>query len=43
MDNGCLARRACPVGRGFTYHPIQAQFFMRAFVEARRKMAGNAA
>ena len=31
MDNGCLARRACPVGQGFTYHPFQAQFFMRAF------------
>jgi len=43
MDNGCLARRACPVGRGFTYHPYQAQFFMRAFLAARRNSAGNAA
>jgi hypothetical protein len=41
-DNGCKARRACPVGQGFTYHPYQAQFFMRAFVEARRKSAGKA-
>ena len=40
-DNGCKARRACPVGQGFTYHPYQAQFFMRAFVEARRNSAGN--
>ena len=40
-DNGCKARRACPVGQSFTYHPYQAQFFMRAFVEARRKLAGR--
>lgn len=37
FDNGCKARRACPVGQAFTYHPYQAQFFMRAFIEARRK------
>jgi epoxyqueuosine reductase QueG len=43
MSGGCLARRACPVGRGFTYHPVQAQFFMRAFLAARRNSAGNAA
>jgi epoxyqueuosine reductase QueG len=43
MSGGCLARRACPVGRGFTYHPVQAQFFMRAFRTARRNPAGNAA
>jgi hypothetical protein len=42
FDTGCLARRACPVGQAFTYHPYQAQFFMRAFVEARRKSAGKA-
>ena len=41
FDNGCLARRACPVGQGFTYHPYQAQFFMRAFIAGRRKMAGK--
>ncbi len=40
FDNGCLARRACPVGRAFTYHPYQAQFFMRAFVSGRRKSVG---
>ena len=43
MSGGCLARRACPVGRGFTYHPVQAQFFMRAFRTARRNSTGNAA
>ena len=43
MDNGCLARRACPIGKSFTYHPFQAQFFMRAFVAARRNSTGNAA
>lgn len=37
MSKGCLARRACPVGQEFTYHPLQAQFFMRAFVRVRRK------
>jgi ferredoxin-like protein FixX len=43
MSGGCLARRACPVGKGFTYHPVQAQFVMRAFLAARRNSAGNAA
>ena len=43
MSGGCLARRACPIGKAFTYPPVQAQFFMRAFVEARRKMAGTSA
>lgn len=38
LDGGCLARRACPVVRGFTYHPYQAQFFMRAFIESRRNV-----
>jgi hypothetical protein len=41
FDNGCIARRACPIGQPFAYHPYQAQFFMRAFVEARRKSAGK--
>lgn len=36
MDGGCLARRACPVGQAFTYAPAQAQFHMRAFLEARQ-------
>ena len=39
MSGGCLARRACPVGRSFTYHPVQAQFFMRAFLKARQRAA----
>jgi epoxyqueuosine reductase QueG len=41
MSGGCLARRACPVGQEFTYHPVQAQFFMRAFLTARRNPAGK--
>ncbi|MGF7162293.1 hypothetical protein FHS85_003947 [Rhodoligotrophos appendicifer] len=32
---GCLARRACPVGRDFTYAPSQARFHMRHFIQAR--------
>ncbi len=43
MSGGCLARHACPVGQGFAYHPVQAQFFMRAFRAARRNSTGNAA
>ena len=34
MAQGCLARRACPVGRAFAYAPAQAQFHMRAFLKA---------
>lgn len=29
---GCRARRACPVGRDFTYQPAQAAFHMAAFL-----------
>lgn len=35
MTGGCLARRACPVGRAFTYEAEQMQFHMRAFLKAR--------
>jgi len=38
-DNGCLARRACPVGPQFRYAPPQAYFHMRAFLQA---VAGDA-
>lgn len=37
MNGGCLARLACPVGRGYVYAPAQIQFHMRAFAEARKK------
>jgi epoxyqueuosine reductase QueG len=37
MTGGCLARLACPVGRGYAYHPAQMQFHMRAFAEARKR------
>lgn len=32
---GCLARRACPVGREHAYGPEQARFYMEAFVSSR--------
>jgi hypothetical protein len=32
---GCLARRACPVGREQAYGPDEAAFYMEAFVAAR--------
>ena len=31
MEGGCLARRACPVGREFMYDDAQMAFHMRAF------------
>jgi hypothetical protein len=34
MDNGCRARRACPVGPQYRYDPDQAQFHLRAFLQA---------
>jgi len=32
MDIGCLARHACPIGRGYRYAPAQARFHMQAFL-----------
>jgi hypothetical protein len=31
-EDGCLARRACPVGREHAYEPAQMAFHMRAFL-----------
>ena len=31
VSGGCLARRACPVGRAYAYAADQARFHMRAF------------
>ncbi len=42
MERACGARRACPVGRGYTYEPAQARFHMKHFLAARRR-AGAAA
>ncbi|MCL4188565.1 MAG: ferredoxin [Rhodobacteraceae bacterium] len=36
MARSCLARRACPVGRDYTYGPEQARFHMTAFRRARQ-------
>lgn len=33
VGGGCLARRACPVGRQYTYVPDQMQFHMNAFAQ----------
>jgi hypothetical protein len=35
-SSGCLARRACPVGRAYAYGPDQQAFHMAAFLAARR-------
>ena len=32
--SGCLARRACPVGRDYAYAPAQGAFHMAAFLRA---------
>jgi epoxyqueuosine reductase QueG len=37
MSGGCLARRACPVGREYAYDPAQARFHMQAFLAAMSK------
>lgn len=34
--DGCQARIACPIGKGFEYGPAQMQFHMRAFLKARQ-------
>lgn len=34
LGGGCLARRACPVGRDYAYGPAQARFHMRKFLAA---------
>lgn len=35
-SHGCLARRACPVGRDYSYSPVQMAFHMEAFLSRRR-------
>lgn len=42
MQQGCAARRGCPVGRDYIYPPAMAQFFMAAFLKARQEEARNA-
>jgi hypothetical protein len=32
-DQGCAARRACPVGKSFAYLPVHAKFHMDAYVK----------
>jgi ferredoxin len=36
LERGCLARRACPVGRDHRYGAAQQRFHMEAFLAARR-------
>jgi hypothetical protein len=36
MNNGCLARRACPIGAAYRHVPAQAEFHQRAFLVAQR-------
>lgn len=38
---GCLARRACPVGRDFAHSPAQARHHMTAFLRARKGIAAG--
>jgi hypothetical protein len=34
IEGGCLARRACPVGRDYLYAPAQAELHMTAFLRS---------
>lgn len=34
LENACMARRACPVGRAYMYEPAQATFHTRHFLRA---------
>ncbi len=43
LESGCLARRACPVGRDYAYAPAQAGFHMAAFLSARQRVAAASA
>lgn len=36
LEQGCLARSACPVGAGHRYRPAHAAFHMAAFADRRR-------
>ncbi len=40
LELGCRARRACPVGRAWTYEREQATFHMRAFAAAGAALIG---
>lgn len=40
-ERGCLARRACPVGRAFAYSTEQMKFHMEAFLAPRRQGAAS--
>ena len=40
-EQGCRARRSCPIGQKFHYLPAQAEFHMRAFLRANRELANN--
>ncbi len=37
LGGGCLARRACPVGRDYAHAPEQARFHMRKFLAAQSR------
>jgi hypothetical protein len=40
VEQGCRARRACPVGAAYRQEPAQAGFHMRAFIAAARARGG---
>ncbi len=42
LSGGCLARRACPVGREYAYPAKQAEFHTRAFVQSNKACKGDA-
>lgn len=42
LDEGCRARRACPVGRDTVYAHAQARFHMSAFIRAQHRPGSGA-
>ncbi len=41
LEQGCRARRACPVGTGYRYPTPQARFHMEAFVKRAQKVGDS--
>lgn len=41
LQQGCLARRACPIGRTYMYSPGQIRFHMEAFLRNAKKVVGS--
>ena len=41
LSNGCRARRACPIGKGYVYEPAQALHHMQGFLDTFGRVQGQ--